>query len=166
MPQELSMPIEAIEKLEQAKKLIADYVVVREELKDLGILRSGRVLQADLAEWLVAQLLELTLSDNPVQATFDAWDGDGKTYQIKSRVVSRVGQNTSFDFEDLNDEFDYFAGVLFNKSYELVGLIRAPFQVVKDLSRKNLRRVKFRLNKEMLSDPRVEKLIWKSEDAV
>jgi hypothetical protein len=107
----------------------------------------------------------LHLSENPVEAIFDAWDSKGRTYQIKSRVVSRIDQNTSFDFKNLDDEFDYFAGVLFSHSFELLGLIRAPFQAVKDLSRQNQSRVSFRLNRKVLSDPRVEKLIWKSEDA-
>jgi hypothetical protein len=54
MSKSLSIPIEAKEQLAQVKRLIADYVAEREGLKSLGILRSERLLQSDLAEWLVA----------------------------------------------------------------------------------------------------------------
>ncbi len=46
-----SLPPEADEKLGKAMHLIRDYIAAREGLRQLGILRSERAIQSDLAEW-------------------------------------------------------------------------------------------------------------------
>jgi hypothetical protein len=77
------------------RDLIRSYMEARAGLKELGILRTERSLQSDYAEWLVANRLGLTLSENPVEPGFDATDPEGKTYQIKSRIFLSQPRSTS-----------------------------------------------------------------------
>lgn len=96
--------------LDIARQFIQNYISARQGLKELGILRSERTLQSDYAEWIVAHLLDLKLEINPVQKDYDARDVQGKTYQIKSRLVENISQNTSFDFASSDLNFDFFIG--------------------------------------------------------
>ena len=93
--------------LSVARHLICCYLEARVGLKELGVLRTERSLQSDYAEWLVAHRLGLTLSENAVERGFDARDVQGKTYQIKSRIVNDLSASTSFDFHDIETRFDY-----------------------------------------------------------
>lgn len=68
------------EKRELARSFIKCYLAAREGLTRLGILRSERTLQADYAEWLVAELLGLQLAPGGTQRGWDAIDPQGKTY--------------------------------------------------------------------------------------
>jgi hypothetical protein len=60
------------ETLESARHLIRRYLDAREDLKKHRILRSERTLQGDYAEWLVARLLDLQLSESSVEKGLDA----------------------------------------------------------------------------------------------
>ena len=100
------------------------------------------------------------MSDNPVEKSFDAIDEYGKKYQIKSRIVKSLDDNTSFDFQRFG-KFDYLVSVFFSQSYDLIGLLKVPISAVNDLSNKTKRRYSFRINNKTLSDERVERLIWK-----
>ena len=149
---------EARTKLSMAKHLIAIYLRSREGLKELDILRSERSLQGDYAEWLVAHFLKIELSDNPVEKGFDARDADGKTYQIKSRVVSDVSANTSFDIRDIEVRFDRLIAVFFDSSFDVLAIIQVPYDVVKEMGSQTANRFSFRWNKKTAGDPRIEHL--------
>lgn len=149
---------EARNKLSLARHLIAIYLQAREGLKELEILRSDRTLQGDYAEWLVAEYLGIELSENPVQKGFDAVDAEGRTYQVKSRIVGSMGSNTSFDFSDIDAHFDYLIGVFFDSAFDVVGMIEVPYEVVRELGTQTSRSFNFRWNKKTADDPRVKQL--------
>ena len=136
---------------------------LRERLED-GQVKSHihRIIsdRADYSEWLASKILNIRLSDNPVEKSFDAIDEYGKKYQIKSRIVKSLDDNTSFDFQRFG-KFDYLVSVFFSQSYDLIGLLKVPISAVNDLSNKTKRRYSFRINNKTLSDERVERLIWK-----
>jgi hypothetical protein len=154
---------EAGNKLALARHLIAIYLQSREGLKELGILRSERTLQGDFAEWLVAEYLGLALSESTIEKAFDAVDAEGTTYQIKSRIVESLGSNTSFDFSDIEAHFDYLIGVFFDRSFNVMGMIKVPYEVVRELGNQTTRSFNFRWNRKTADDPRV-KSIYSSVD--
>ena len=151
-------------KRELAQYFIRCYIAARQGLTKLAILRSERNLQGDYAEWLAAGLLGLQLAPSTIQKGFDAKDNEGNTYEIKSRIVRTLRQNTSFDFRRGEMQFDFLIGVFFSPSFDLLGVIRVPNQVVRELAVQNANRFSFRWNKQTTGDPRIEKPIW-SEDS-
>jgi hypothetical protein len=119
------------EKFRVAQALIRCYLGSRQGLSELRILRSERNLQGDYAEWLVAELLRLKLAESTIQKGYDATDRKGRTYQIKSRIVDSLAKNTSFDWRDINHRFDFLIGVFFSRSFEVLQIIRVPYEVGK-----------------------------------
>jgi hypothetical protein len=113
-----------------AGHLIKCYVASRAGLRELGILRTGRTLQRDYAEWLCARSLGLTLSSSTVERGIDARDAAGNTYQIKSRIVTTLEESTSFDFATDELNFDWLLAVFFSRYFDLLGVIRVPRAVV------------------------------------
>ena len=149
---------EARNKLTLARHLIAIYLQARDGLKELDILRSDRTLQGDYAEWLVAEYLGLKLSESTIEKGFDAVDAEGTTYQVKSRIVESLGSNTSFDFSDIEAHFDYLIGVFFDRSFNVMGMIKVPYDVVSELGTQTSRRFTFRWNRKTADDPRVKQI--------
>jgi hypothetical protein len=133
----------------EIQQLIANYIKSRDALKEAGILRTDRNLQGDYAEWFVAKKLNLTLSESSIQKGFDAVDADGKTYQIKSRMVYATDQNTSFDFQSLDHKFDYLIGVFFSKDLGVIKIIKVPYKAVLEHTVKNKTNYRFRWHKGM-----------------
>lgn len=88
------------------------------------MIRSERSVAGDYGEWLVAQMLDLQLSDSGVQAGYDAIDANGKTYQVKTRIVKNTSSATSFDMRLNPHPFDYLVGVFVANDCELLGVIR------------------------------------------
>ena len=145
---------------ERARVLIQNYLAARQGLMDLGILRSERNLQGDYAEWLVAKMLHLQLVPNTVQKGIDATDTNGCTYQIKSRLVKSLEQNTSFDFKMIDPRFDYLVCVFFSSEFEPIGIVRVPYEVVHELGIQNTNGFRFRWNKHNAKDVRFEYLFF------
>ena len=122
--------IPVIEKLhshksfERATKAFRAYRAARDELIALGVIRSERSVAGDYGEWLAAQMLDLELATNGVQAGYDAKDSDGKTYQVKTRTVADINAATSFDMKLDYHAFDYLLGVLVSPECELLGVVR------------------------------------------
>jgi hypothetical protein len=140
----------------QIPQLIANYVKSRDALKEAGILRTERNLQGDYAEWLVAKKLKLTLSESTIQKGFDAIDIQGKTYQVKSRMVFAKDQSTSFDFQSLDHKFDFLIGVFFNKELEVIKIIKVPYEAVIENAIKNKLNHRFRWHKGMSEKSYIE----------
>ena len=155
-----NLPEKTVEKLRTAQHFISVHLQSREGLEQLGILRTKRLLQADYSEWLVSQWLDLKLLENPVAKGFDARDSQGRKYQIKGRVVKTLGDNTSFDFKTLRNKFDFLVGVLLSPSMNLLGMIRVDYETVKAIANKNRGRYSFRLNRQALEPPSLERLFW------
>ena len=144
-----------------AQGFIQSYLAARQGLTDLGILRSERNLQGDYAEWLVAEMLGLRLASSMVQKGIDATDKQGRvSYQVKSRVVTTLEQNTSFDFATIATHFDYLVCVFFSPELEPLGVVRVPYEVVRELGVQNNNNFRFRWNKRTANDARIEKLLW------
>jgi hypothetical protein len=148
-----------------ADHLVACYVSSRAGLKELGLLRTDRTLQGDFAEWIAAQLLDLQLSSNPVQKNIDATDSAGRTYQIKSRVVGEMSQNTSFDFRSSELSFDFLVAVFFDPSFHVLAVLRIPREVVVSRVSTTPTKVSFRWNRACADDPRIE-CIFRRESSV
>jgi hypothetical protein len=139
---------------------IQEYLAARARLTQLRVLRSERSVAADYAEWLVARSLRLTLAESTIQEAYDAADANGKTYQIKSRIVRNLDANTSFDFRDPSKSFDYLACVFFSPNLQLLGVARVPCDMVRETGRQTKSTFRFRWNKRVASDPRIEKFLW------
>ena len=95
----------------------------------------------------------------------DAKDSQGKTYQIKSRIVSDLSSRTSFDLGNPEFRFDYLVAVFFNPGFDVLGILRVPYDVVIELGSQTSST--FRLYWKGMSslDNRMERLIWSSEGA-
>ena len=151
--------------LSEAEGLIRRYLEARDGLKSLGVIRTERTFQGDYAEWIVSRMLNLDLSESSVETGIDGRDSLGKTYQIKSRRVHQLSSaRTSFDMRDRRFHFDYLAGVFFGPSFEVLGVIRVPYEVVTDLGSQTRSTFRFYWNRRSSRDPRVERLFW-AEDS-
>lgn len=148
------------EKQELAQHFIKCYLAARQGLTKLGILRSERILQSDYAEWLVAELLDLQLAPSTTQRAWDAKDAQGRTYQIQSRIMRNLSQNTSFDLAIIKEPFDYSVCVFFSPTLELRGVARVSYTIVRELGVQNANSFRFRWNTRTSSDNRIEKLVW------
>ncbi len=155
---------EAQDLLSIGKHFIRCYLEARSGLKQLGILRSDRLLQGDYAEWVVAQLMGLELASSTVEKAIDARDSEGRTYQIKSRVVENLHQSTSFDIRDIAERFDFLMLVFLSPSLEVLAILKVPHEVVKDLGSQTASTFRFRWNRSVASDPRVERIIWPDDE--
>jgi len=150
-------------KSELARHFIQCYLAARDGLAALGILRSERHLQADYAEWLVAEHLHLHLATSKVQSVYDALDAQGLTYQIKSRIVQHLAQSTSFDFVAVGKPFNYLVCVFFSRRLEVLAIMRVPYQVVSELGSHTGTTFRFRWNRRTANDPRIERIVWQEQ---
>lgn len=148
------------EKLKIAKNFIKGYAAARQGLQQLGILRSERNLQGDYAEWLAKELLSLELASNSIQKGYDAKDSNGRLYQIKSRTVGTLEQNTSFDMRSIDEPFDYLVCVFLSQEFDLMAVIKVPYQVVHELGNQTKTTFRFRWNKRVMNDHRIDKVFW------
>ena len=147
----------------QAQEYIHTYTKAREQLAAMGILRSERNLQGDYAEWLAAHILNLTLAVSSVQKTYDATDSDGRTYQVKCRIVRDLQQGTSFDLSNASDRFDFLVLIVFSAAFELLDLKIVSFEVVRELGAQPLSTFRFRWNAKVAQDSRIQTVDWKDK---
>ena len=138
-----------------AQDLIKAYQAARSGLITLGILRSERLLQGDYAEWIISQVLRLTLASSGVQKGFDAVDDAGRTYQVKSRIVASLADRTSFDMIDADAHFDFLIGVFFSSTLDVLAIIRIARADVTRLGSQTQRRFSMRWNRSAMSDPAI-----------
>ena len=151
--------------LGDARHLIRRYLDAREGPRKLGILRFGRTLQGDYAEWLVARFLDLRLRESTVEKGLDATDREGGTYQIKSRIVPSLSARTSFDLSDPRFRFDYLVAVFFDPELEVLGMLQVPHKVVMELGSQTKSTFRLYWRGESSLDSRMERLFWKDGGA-
>lgn len=121
-----------------------EIIRARQRLVEAGVIRTESDVTGQVAEYLAAKIYNLKLVKNSVNAAFDALDSEGKRYQIKSRKVIKIGDNTSFDFHSDKD-FDYFVYMLFDKKlWKPLCYNKIPFNFVKANWAKNKRRYSLR----------------------
>lgn len=93
------------------KKLIESFFELEDRLKDASVLKSTRHL-GDIAEFLCADLYNLTLSKSKIQEGYDAKDKKKVKYQIKINNSSeRTNQPTGAP-----DEYDFLLLVVTKNS--------------------------------------------------
>lgn len=67
---------------EEQKEAIIQFFVAVKKLKDTGVIRSSKYT-GDIAEFLVAEMLEIELSDNQREPGYDGVDATNRKVQIK-----------------------------------------------------------------------------------
>lgn len=147
-----------------AQDLLRAYHASRSGLITLGILRSERILQGDYAEWIVSHVLGLTLATSGVQKGFDATDSEGRTYQIKSRIVASAETRTSFDLSDAVTPFDFLVGVFFTTRLEVLAIVKLPYAAAIRLGRTTSTTHRVRWNRTSAADAEVE-FLYRSNGA-
>jgi hypothetical protein len=141
-----------------AQDFLRAYQASRHGLTTLGILRSERVLQGDYAEWIAARVLGLTLAHSGVQKGYDATDGSGRTYQVKSRIVRSLEERTSFDITDVEARFDFLIGVLFTPALEVLAIMKISFDAAVRRCNPTSTTYRLRWNRKSAADPDIEYL--------
>jgi hypothetical protein len=98
--------------------LLGLYSDILTELYERGVVRSVNNPAADYAEFLVTKTLSLTPAPKSTKG-YDATDGSGRKYEIKSRRVTRRSRPTRFSaIRGLTEgHFDYLVAVLFEESF-------------------------------------------------
>jgi hypothetical protein len=112
--------------------LLTLHAKVADELRNRGVTRSSNNPVGDYAEYLFCQAYGWKQENNSV-SSFDAIDeSNGKKYQIKSRRLTL--HNTSRQMSALRNldsmGFDYLAGILFDKNYDVFRAAIIPHTVV------------------------------------
>ena len=77
---------------------IREYLTAVNQLEKLGVVRTQGEIIGDYGEWLASKKFKLNLAKSLVNKDYDATDSQGKTYQIKTRVVKSRNSATSFYF--------------------------------------------------------------------
>jgi len=148
-----------------AQKAVRQHVAAADRLARLHVLRTGRAVQSDFAEWIVSKLLHVKLAPNTVQRSYDATDRTGAKYQIKSRITASLERPTSFDFRAVPKGFDYLVSVFFDDQFRVLGIARSPRSVVVRLGSLTSSRFSFRWNRRTRANRRVEWIVPRGIDA-
>jgi hypothetical protein len=108
------------------RDLLKQYGDLLRELRARGVVRSYNNPAADIAEWIGAQAFGLILETASAKG-YDATDGVGKRYQIKSRRITPENPSTQLGvMRDLAEsQFDYLLAVYFEQDFQ----VRAAYLV-------------------------------------
>ena len=115
-----------------AHELLALHAKVSEELRERSVVRSSNNPVGDYAEYLFCKAYGWKQENNSA-SSFDAVDRKtNMKYQIKSRKLT--DQNKSRQMSALRNldtqGFNYLAGVLFDKNYNVYRAALIPHQIV------------------------------------
>lgn len=113
------------------KDLLLQYVVIIEELKKRGILRSNNNPIGDYTEWLVSKAFDLKIQSNSNKG-YDAIDSTGNKYQIKGRKITPENPSRQLNvIRNLEDKhFDFLIGVLFDKDFSVIEAYKVPHSII------------------------------------
>ncbi len=122
-------------KNQSLSQLLVLHVLISEELRKRGVVRSGNAPTGDLAEYLFCQAFGWTQAPKS-QKGFDATSKDGIRYEIKGRRLSNRDRYPSREVSAIRDleAFDFLAAVLFDYYYQVERAALIPAAVVKDRS--------------------------------
>jgi hypothetical protein len=105
------------------------------------------------------------LCESAVEKGIDANGMDGKTYQIKSRIIKQNNStlcSSSFDLRNINDHFDFLVGVFFEaETLEVIGIVKIPYKTVKNSGNQTNSTFRYRWNDQARADKSTEVLFWK-----
>lgn len=135
--------------------MIAAYIAQRKTLTMAGILRTNRDIISDYGEWLAANILNLKLVKSGVQKGYDAFDRNGKRYEIKTRA--KTGGRPAFHFRQIEPkEFDYAVFVEFDLQLNIKTLSRVPWRTVRRYIHKTKRGFRFGYTKLIEKDKTIK----------
>jgi hypothetical protein len=144
------------------RQLLRYYVDILEELIKRKIIRTRNSPTGDYTEWLVAQKLDLILSDNSTPG-YDATDAIGSTrYQIKSRRVHPA--NPSRQLSPIRNleaqKFDYLIAVILDRDFGVQLAVKVPHGVIAEYAnyRRHVNGHVLHMRGPILADTRVEDL--------
>ncbi|MCY3837693.1 MAG: hypothetical protein OXH09_03420 [Gammaproteobacteria bacterium] len=101
------------------------------ELRRRGVLRSGNSPPGDFAEYLFCRAFSWNQAPKSEKG-YDATDGEGRHYQIKSRMENPT---RSRELSTVHPEgFDFLAAVLFDREYDVLRAAIVPSKVVEELT--------------------------------
>ena len=116
---------------DKVKKLLLKYRDIINELRQLGVIRTGKVV-SDYGEFMAAKLLGLELVASSSNKGFDATDKKGVKYEIKSRKATSWNKPTIFPVkQEQLETANFLIYVEFDDSWNLVKLLKLPCKEVK-----------------------------------
>ena len=118
---------------EKVRKVIFQMAELKNQLKELGVIRSEGKIFDDYAEWFCSIKFGLDLCDKS-EFVYDAVSKYGEKVQIKSKIGSDIDFEITFD-ELLVNEFDYLLIVFIN---EVTWMIESIYKVSHDVVKKFL----------------------------
>jgi hypothetical protein len=106
-------------------KLLALFAGVMRELRTRGVVRTKNNPVADIAEWLAAKCLDLTLVGNSAKG-HDAEAKDGTRYQVKSRRLTPDNPSTQLGVLRHLDQkhFEYVLAFYFDEDFGITRVLR------------------------------------------
>jgi hypothetical protein len=113
---------------DEVRKLIFQMAELKNQLKELGVIRSEGKIFDDYAEWFCSNKFGLALCDKS-EFEYDAVSKFGEKVQIKSKIGSDIDFEITFD-EILVNEFDYLLIVFIN---EVTWMIESIYKVSHDV---------------------------------
>ena len=118
---------------EEAKKLISQIAKLKNQLRELGVIRSEGKITDNYAEWFCSNKFGLELCDRN-ESGYDALSKYGEKVQIKSITGSDIDFEITFNGIRVN-EFDYLFVVFIN---EVTWMIDSVYRVTHDVVKKFL----------------------------
>jgi hypothetical protein len=131
---------------EEARKLIFQMAELKNQLRELGVIRSEGKITDNYAEWFCSNKFGLELCDRG-EFGCDALSKYGEKVQIKSITGSDIDFEIAFDGIRVN-EFDYLFVVFIN---EVTWMIHSVYKVSREVVKK------------FLSNDRVKRFEWRRE---
>ncbi len=117
--------------IKKVKKLLGQYTHIVEELKNMGVIRTGKVV-ADYGEYIVSKKLKLKLVDNPTNKGYDAIDKNGRRYEIKARKATSWNKPSLFPArKNQLSKVDFLVYIEFGNNWDLVRLLKIPAKKVR-----------------------------------
>ncbi len=147
--------------IEEVESLAKELHTTVKKLKENKVVRSEKHL-SDIVEWVVAKRLKLELAPTKNQEGYDAYDSDGKKYQIKYRSDDE-NKNTGFDHlknsDGKLDGFDFLLCAFLDKdSFKVKSIYKVPIEIVKLYVKEFKRTNSFRWDKKSRNDSRILKV--------
>ena len=100
------------------RDLLGLHAGIMDELRRRGVARSANNPTGSLAEFLFCRAFSWEQADNS-QRGYDAFDGNGKRYQIKGRRLHRYNRSRQLSAIRDVEGFDALAAVLFDHQYRV-----------------------------------------------
>jgi hypothetical protein len=124
----LSLNDDKIAELEEVKKLIFQMSNIKNQLRELGVVKNSDNILSDYAEWFCSVKFGLELC-NKNKIGYDALSNFGKKILIKSKVGSDI--DFDIDFEIQLDDFDYlFIVFIDEKTWMIDSVYRVSCDIV------------------------------------